>query len=126
MGRQYFAFLFRQGTEQEPHQGDMNNSTSPNMFLIKNKYQGRNQIALDLVQLFCNSFCCVQHKMVGDDYPFILQCIVYHKKGTVHHWVIILIHPKSCPLFMFVEPLHKYLDDSIVLLPLPTARLDSP
>jgi hypothetical protein len=54
--------------------------------------QGRNQIALDPVQLFCNSFC-VQHKMVGDDYPFILQCIVYHKKGTVHHWVIILTHP---------------------------------
>jgi len=30
----------------------------------------------DPVQLFCNSFC-VQHKMVGDDYPSILQCLVY-------------------------------------------------
>ncbi len=42
----------------------------------------------DPVQLFCNSFC-VQHKMVGDDYPFILQCLVYRKKGTVHHWGIL-------------------------------------
>jgi hypothetical protein len=57
----------------------------------KNKFWGRNQIRLDPVQLFCNSFC-VQHKMVGDDYPFILQCLVYHKKGTVHHWGI-LTHP---------------------------------
>ncbi len=54
----------------------------------KNKFQGRNQIRLDPVQLFCNSFC-VQHKMVGDHYPFILQCLVYHKKGTVHHWGIL-------------------------------------
>ena len=45
----------------------------------------------DPVKLFCNSFC-VQHKMVGDDYPFILQCLVYRKKGTVHHWEI-LTHP---------------------------------
>jgi hypothetical protein len=30
----------------------------------------------DPVQLCCNSFC-VQHKMVGDDYPSILQCLVY-------------------------------------------------
>jgi hypothetical protein len=38
IGRQYFVFLFHQGTEQ-PHQGDMNNSTSTNMFLIhKNKF----------------------------------------------------------------------------------------
>ena len=88
MGRQYFVFLIRRGTEQ-PHQGDMNNSTLPNMFLIhKNKFQGRNQIKLDPVQLFCNSFC-VQHKMLGDDYPFLLQCLVYHKKGTVHHWGIL-------------------------------------
>jgi hypothetical protein len=49
MGRQYFVFLLRQGTEQ-PHQGDMNNSTSMTMFLIhKNKFRGRNQIRLDLV-----------------------------------------------------------------------------
>jgi hypothetical protein len=33
----------------------------------------------DLVQLFCNSFC-VQHKMVGDDYPFILQCLCTAKR----------------------------------------------
>ena len=54
----------------------------------KNKFRGRNQIRLDPVQLFCNSFC-VQHKMVGDDYSFILQCLVYHNKGTVHHWGIL-------------------------------------
>ena len=42
MGRQYFVFLFRRGTEQ-PHQGDMNNSTSPNMFLIHKKYILRTQ-----------------------------------------------------------------------------------
>ncbi len=35
-GRQYFVFLFHRGTEQL-HQGDMNNSTSPNMFLIHKK-----------------------------------------------------------------------------------------
>jgi hypothetical protein len=45
----------------------------------------------DSVQLFCISFC-VQHKMVGYDYPFIIQCLVYRKKGTVHHWGI-LTHP---------------------------------
>jgi hypothetical protein len=54
-------------------------------------FRGRNQIRLDPVQLFCNSFC-VQHKMVGNDYPFILQCLVYRKKGTVYHWGI-LTHP---------------------------------
>ncbi len=54
----------------------------------KNELRGRNQIRLDPVQLFCNSFC-VQHKMVGDDHPFILQCLVYRKKGTVHHWGIL-------------------------------------
>jgi hypothetical protein len=49
MGRQYFVFLFRQGIEQ-PHQGDMNNSISTNMFLIhKNKFRGCNQIRLDPV-----------------------------------------------------------------------------
>ena len=42
--------------------------------------RGCNQIRLvDPVQLFCNSFY-VQHKMVGDDYLFILQCLVYLKK----------------------------------------------
>jgi hypothetical protein len=49
MGRRYFVFLFHQGTEQ-PHQGDVNNSTSTNMLPIhKNKFQGRNQIRLDPV-----------------------------------------------------------------------------
>ena len=42
MGRQYFVFLFRRGTEQ-PHQGDMNNATSPKMFLIHKKYISRMQ-----------------------------------------------------------------------------------
>ena len=46
----------------------------------KNTFQGRNQIRLDPVILFCNSIC-VQHKMVGDAYPSILQCLVYRKKG---------------------------------------------
>ncbi len=57
----------------------------------QNNFRGRNQIRLDPVQQFCNSFG-VQHKMAGDDYPFILQCLVYCKKGTVHHWGI-LTHP---------------------------------
>ena len=42
MGRQYCVFLFCRGTEQ-PHQGDMNNSNSPNMFLIHKKYISRTQ-----------------------------------------------------------------------------------
>ena len=37
-GQTIFVFLFRRGTEQ-PHQGDMNNSTSPNMFLINKNYE---------------------------------------------------------------------------------------
>jgi hypothetical protein len=45
----------------------------------KNKFRGCNQIRLDPVQLFCN-LICVQHKMVGDAYPSILQCLVYCKK----------------------------------------------
>ena len=80
MGRQCFVFLFRRGTEQ-PHQGDMNISTSPNMFLIhKNKFRGRNQIRLDPVQLFCNSFC-VQHKMVGERLPIHTSMPCVPQKG---------------------------------------------
>jgi hypothetical protein len=35
-GQTIFVFLFRRGTEHQ-HQGDMNNSTTPNMFLIHKK-----------------------------------------------------------------------------------------
>jgi hypothetical protein len=52
------------------------------------KYISRTQSDQKIRYNFCNSFC-VQHKMVGDDYPFIIQCLVYHKKGTVHHWGIL-------------------------------------
>ena len=75
MGRQYFVFLFRLGTEQ-PHQGDMNNSNSPNMFLIHKKYISRTQSDQKIRYKYSATFC-VQHKMVGDDYPSILQCLVY-------------------------------------------------
>jgi hypothetical protein len=126
MGSIYFVFLFRRGTEQ-PRQGDMNNSTSPNMFPIHKKSDQTRSGTTILQLLLCTAY---KIKMVGDDYPFMLQCLVYRKKGTVtvHHWGI-LTHPWSCPLFMFVEPpqvryldLHKYLDDPIVFLPLPTAH----
>jgi hypothetical protein len=41
-GQTIFVFLFHRGTEQ-PHQGDMKNSTSPNMFIIHKKYISRTQ-----------------------------------------------------------------------------------
>ncbi len=90
MGRQYFVFLFRRGTEQ-PRQGDMNNSTSPNMFPIHKKSDQTRSGTTILQLLLCTAY---KIKMVGDDYPFMLQCLVYRKKGTVtvHHWGI-LTHP---------------------------------
>jgi hypothetical protein len=51
MGRQYFVFLFRRGTEQ-PHQDNMYNSTSPNIFLIHKKIHFEDTIrSEDPVQL---------------------------------------------------------------------------
>jgi hypothetical protein len=55
MGRQFFVFLFRRGTEQ-PHQG--------NMIPYQQKIHFEDAIrSEDPVQLFCISFR-VQHKMI--------------------------------------------------------------
>ena len=46
----------------------------------KNTFRGRNQIRRSRTTIL-QLLICVQHKMAGDDYPFILQCLVYRKKG---------------------------------------------
>ena len=119
MGRQYSVFLFRRGTEQ-PHPRAiwtllLHRTCS---LSTKNTFWGRNQIrrSTTILQLLI----CVQHKMAGDDYPFILQCLVYCKKGTFHHWGILTTHPSlKLPSFYVCQT------SSGQLLGLPQISLES-
>ena len=130
LGGWCFVFLFCRLTEQPHHRGiwtilpqcqDVNQHVpNPKQY----KFQGHYQIRLDLVILFCNSIC-VQHKMVGDAHPSILQCLVYRKKGyrsSLGDTQPSLKLPSFYVCRTSTGPLLKHLEDPIVFLPLPTAH----